>query len=142
MIGQSSDAEGARISFPPEITRQQEELGQKAKQEVINDPELMKAFCKLCVDFTGLNMDQKKKVFLEVLEKVANATFKDKLNTFRARNIARGTIGNEDNLNTLQRQDAIAGMNQRERMKEAGVVKMLCSEFDAKADGEGEPEPT
>ena len=131
-----------RDSFTPEVMRQREELGQKAKQEVINDPELMKAFCKLCVDFTALNMDQKKKVFLEVLEKVANATFKDKLNTLRARNIARGTVGNEDNLNTLQRQDTIAGMNQRERMKEAGVVKMLCSEFDAKADGEGEPEPT
>ena len=131
-----------RDSFTPEVMRQREELGQKAKQEVINDPELMKAFCKLCVDFTGLNMDQKKKVFLEVLEKVANATFKDKLNTFRARNIARGTIGDEDNLNTLQRQDAIAGMNQREWMKKTGVIKTLCPAFDEQADGEQEPEPT
>ena len=79
------------------------------RKKVIDDKVLMKEFCKLCVEFEPLTMEQKKKVFFEV----ANTTLNDKLRTFRAQTTARGSLGNEDNLTLRQQMDATAAGNKK-----------------------------
>ena len=73
-------------------------------------------------------MEQKKKVFLELLDKEANTTLNDKLRTFRAQSTARGSLGNEDNLTLRQQMDATAAGNKRKRMKKAASTKVLAFE--------------
>ena len=102
-------------------------MGENAKNKVINDKVLMKEFCNLCVEFELLTMEQKKKVFLELLDKVANTTLNDKLRTFRAQSTARGSLGNEDNLTLRQQMDATAAGNKKKRMKKAVSTKAVST---------------
>ena len=68
----------AHETFSLDVVRQAEKVGEHAKYKVIHDKVLMKEFCNLCVEFEPLTMEQKKKVFLELLDKVANTTLNDK----------------------------------------------------------------
>ena len=127
----------AHSTFTLDILRQSEKVEDNAKKKVINEKLLMDEFCKLCVDFKPLSMEQKKKVFLELLDKVANTTFSDKLRIFRAESTARGSIGNEDNLTTRQQMDATAAENKKKRMKKAASTTKVLT-FDEKS---VEPKP-
>ena len=62
-------------TFTLDILTQDEKAEKNTKKKLIHDKLLMNEFCKLCVDFNPLSMEQKKKVFLELLDKVANTTF-------------------------------------------------------------------
>ena len=62
-------------------------------------------------------MDQKKKVFKELLEKVTDTTLTDKLRVFREQHTVRGSEGNEDKLVLRQKMDSLSS-NKKGKDKE------------------------
>ena len=84
-------------------------VAESAKDNVKHDKEVMDQFCELSADFEDLSKEEKVSVLLELMETVVNATFSDKIRSFRQEFTTRGGLIKDDNANLRQRLDVTSG---------------------------------
>ena len=80
---------------------------QLAKSEVKDDKKLIDEFLKVSSIFKEIDDDRKKKVFSELVEKILNATFSDRMRIYREDNTSRGSRNKSNNLGLRQNLDAL-----------------------------------
>ena len=73
-------------------------MAASANKDIVNDKPLWELFLKTSEEFTDLGKRQKKKVFLEILQKVKNVTSTDVISVFREENTTRGSKNKETQL--------------------------------------------
>ena len=80
---------------------------QLAKSEVKDDKKLIDEFLKVSSIFKEIDDDRKKKIFSELVEKILNATFSDRMRIYREDNTSRGSRNKSNNLGLRQNLDAL-----------------------------------
>ena len=84
------------------------DLANKTKIEVKNDKLLLENFFKVSDGFNFLNNKEKEQIYSELVDKIINAVFSDKMRSYREEFTVRGSKARENNLVLRQNLDALS----------------------------------